>query len=341
MALCNSARNTQCFTAIHCNIMAMTWFILWALYTSIVLGDAVCDLGSRVDTSETFTSESGVVCLRCPPGSHVLPGKQCSPNSVDHCRCCPDEQFQPDFVESVQTCADCSTCRQKEIEIQTCSSTADRKCVCEDGMHHDVVNDRCEHHSPCKEGYGMVSNGTSTSDTKCEPCQSNKTYSNMSSALEPCQPCSVCKPGEYVTKSCVPETDTICGPTEAEGNSLPWVAAPVVGFFVLVIIIGIIFFFCRTYSTSDRAEGESGKSGRKGTKVEPIITAAEEAEPRNLREKIHHCLLAFNRHVNLTKEQFVDCISSDYTEIREHLSDMIGETTTDSGTLTDSREQRD
>lgn len=146
--------------------MERNWLIAFAAYmfTWMVFGDGSCDLGSRADTSETFTTYQAAtgretVCLKCPPGSYVIRGKQCYPNSVDHCKCCPGEQFQTDFVEDVQSCADCDTCRQNEIEVQDCSSEANRKCECKEGMHFVDGEDRCQPHSLCEEGMGVISKG--------------------------------------------------------------------------------------------------------------------------------------------------------------------------------------
>ncbi|XP_066485086.1 tumor necrosis factor receptor superfamily member 16-like [Tiliqua scincoides] len=61
----------------------------------------------------------------------------------------------------------------------------------------------------CPPGYG-VTVPCGSSNTKCEPCKENVTFSSIVSATEPCQPCSVCPDHVPMVDPCTPTHDTVC-----------------------------------------------------------------------------------------------------------------------------------
>ncbi|XP_044150876.1 tumor necrosis factor receptor superfamily member 16-like isoform X1 [Bufo gargarizans] len=64
--------------------------------------------------------------------------------------------------------------------------------------------------SLCPPGYG-VSVPCGESDTVCEPCRKNSTFSDVSSATAGCQPCSSCQGAmQSVHSTCTPTQDTAC-----------------------------------------------------------------------------------------------------------------------------------
>ncbi|XP_019472281.1 death domain-containing membrane protein NRADD-like [Meleagris gallopavo] len=65
--------------------------------------------------------------------------------------------------------------------------------------------------SSCPPGFGAVVPCDLT-DTQCEPCAQNHTFSALSSAVEPCQPCRLWQEGYGAVQSCSPERDTECQP---------------------------------------------------------------------------------------------------------------------------------
>uniref|UniRef100_A0A452H3W0 Neurotrophin receptor associated death domain n=1 Tax=Gopherus agassizii TaxID=38772 RepID=A0A452H3W0_9SAUR len=67
----------------------------------------------------------------------------------------------------------------------------------------------------CPQGYG-VAVPCGSSNTECEPCRENGTFSSTSSATEPCQPCSRCP----VAEACTPTRDTVCAPQCAPSHYL-------------------------------------------------------------------------------------------------------------------------
>ncbi|CAM2105082.1 tumor necrosis factor receptor superfamily member 16-like [Caretta caretta] len=72
----------------------------------------------------------------------------------------------------------------------------------------------------CPQGYG-VAVPCGSSNTECEPCRENGTFSSISSATEPCQPCSRCPEHVPVVEACTPTHDTVCAPQCAPGHYLP------------------------------------------------------------------------------------------------------------------------
>ncbi|XP_053114713.1 tumor necrosis factor receptor superfamily member 16-like [Hemicordylus capensis] len=74
--------------------------------------------------------------------------------------------------------------------------------------------------SLCPPGYG-VSVPCGSTDTKCEPCKENVTFSSIASSTEPCQPCSVCPGRIPMGGACSPVNDTVCAFSCPRGHYLP------------------------------------------------------------------------------------------------------------------------
>uniref|UniRef100_A0A8C3S4V9 Tumor necrosis factor receptor superfamily member 16 n=1 Tax=Chelydra serpentina TaxID=8475 RepID=A0A8C3S4V9_CHESE len=72
----------------------------------------------------------------------------------------------------------------------------------------------------CPQGYGAAV-PCGGANTECEPCRENGTFSSISSATEPCQPCSRCPEHVPVAEACTPTRDTVCAPRCAPGHYLP------------------------------------------------------------------------------------------------------------------------
>uniref|UniRef100_Q66JK7 Ngfr protein n=1 Tax=Xenopus tropicalis TaxID=8364 RepID=Q66JK7_XENTR len=78
--------------------------------------------------------------------------------------------------------------------------------VCESGLFTN--SGKCC--SLCPPGFG-VTVPCGVSDTKCEPCTENSTFSDVRSATAKCQPCSTCHgPSTTIESTCTREQDTVC-----------------------------------------------------------------------------------------------------------------------------------
>ncbi|XP_067386535.1 tumor necrosis factor receptor superfamily member 16-like [Emydura macquarii macquarii] len=71
----------------------------------------------------------------------------------------------------------------------------------------------------CPRGYG-VAGPCGSSNTECEPCRANVTFSSSSSATEPCRPCSRCPEHVPAAEACTPTRDTVCATHCAPGHYL-------------------------------------------------------------------------------------------------------------------------
>ncbi|KAL8164648.1 UNVERIFIED_CONTAM: hypothetical protein K2H54_000851 [Gekko kuhli] len=86
---------------------------------------------------------------------------------------------------------------------------------CENG-HVTSTGDCCY---PCPPGYGVTVPCGGT-NTKCEPCVKNLTFSSVASATKPCQPCSTCPGHVPRVEACTPTHDTVCAASCPRGQYL-------------------------------------------------------------------------------------------------------------------------
>ncbi|XP_015278227.1 PREDICTED: tumor necrosis factor receptor superfamily member 16-like [Gekko japonicus] len=86
---------------------------------------------------------------------------------------------------------------------------------CENG-HVTSTGDCCD---LCPPGYGVTVPCGNT-NTKCEPCIENMTFSSVASATKPCQPCSMCPGHVPRLEVCTPTHDTVCAVSCPQGQYL-------------------------------------------------------------------------------------------------------------------------
>ncbi|KAH3774038.1 tumor necrosis factor receptor superfamily member 16-like [Dreissena polymorpha] len=158
----------------------------------------------------------------CPPGTHWV--SDCtSDGQQDICAPCPIGYYQS-WYNIAYWCVPCSTeCPGHDndsniVQVAACTNTSNLKCACSEGyrMHHarHHRHDRkpiCIHVTSCHEGEGVKQQAGDNVDTKCEPCISGFTFSNINSTTEPCTHCTVCSGNEVVVTQCTTSKDTVCG----------------------------------------------------------------------------------------------------------------------------------
>ncbi|XP_069774791.1 tumor necrosis factor receptor superfamily member 1B-like isoform X2 [Narcine bancroftii] len=108
----------------------------------------------------------------------------------------------------------CSKCKPDQEEVQPCTSTSMRVCLCRKGSYCiDATGktcNQCRKHTKCNEGHGVVEQGTKDTDVSCEPCTSG-TFSNVVSSTEPCRPHTECAVlGRKTLRKGSSTNDTIC-----------------------------------------------------------------------------------------------------------------------------------
>ncbi|XP_054640625.1 tumor necrosis factor receptor superfamily member 1B [Dunckerocampus dactyliophorus] len=151
-------------------------------------------------------------CSKCPPGRRLT--RECNETTESVCEPCERDQYMESW-NYAPNCFPCSKCKaQKGLQFaHACSSTAMSKCACRPGMYCIMESDEqhcteCIHHTSCKAGYGVFVPGTATSNVKCKKCNDG-TFSDVSSAVEPCRPHTSCH-GRPVLTEGTSTSDTVC-----------------------------------------------------------------------------------------------------------------------------------
>lgn len=90
-----------------------------------------------------------------------------------------------------------------------CNITRDTVCECNIDFFYDESKQACEICDSCKQGFGALRRCTGTHNSVCMRC-GNRTFSDKTSAISICKPCSKCFEKQVETKSCTPEQDTEC-----------------------------------------------------------------------------------------------------------------------------------
>ncbi|XP_054433504.1 tumor necrosis factor receptor superfamily member 6B [Pteronotus mesoamericanus] len=151
-------------------------------------------------------AQEWLLCRRCPPGTFVH--RPCGRGRPTACHPCPPQHYTQ-FWNYLERCRYCNVfCGEDEEEAQPCSATHNRACRCRPGLFE--LSGFCLEHTPCPPGYGVVTPGTPTQDTQCQPCPPG-TFSATSSASERCQPHRNCTAlGLALNVPGSPAHDTMC-----------------------------------------------------------------------------------------------------------------------------------
>ncbi|XP_030202572.1 tumor necrosis factor receptor superfamily member 6B [Gadus morhua] len=137
--------------------------------------------------------DSGVIltCDRCAPGTYLH--APCTGTRKSACAACPPGSFT-ELWNYIEACIPCGACsRNQEVQRQ-CSAALDTACRCVAGHYHAPDIDMCIRHSTCPTGSGVVSQGTPTADTACQPCAAGS-FSGAVSARDPCHAHTACTGG--------------------------------------------------------------------------------------------------------------------------------------------------
>ncbi|XP_048417394.1 tumor necrosis factor receptor superfamily member 1B-like isoform X2 [Stegostoma tigrinum] len=139
--------------------------------------------------SEYFDRTISMCCSKCPPG--MKREVMCTNNADTMCKPCGLNQYTA-YWNMLKKCMSCQApCKEDQDMVQDCTSSTKRICQCKQGLHcidsaKDTCN-QCRKNTECKEGQGVVKQGTKDTDVKCAPCPPG-TFSNKVSSTKPCQP---------------------------------------------------------------------------------------------------------------------------------------------------------
>uniref|UniRef100_S4RK23 Nerve growth factor receptor n=1 Tax=Petromyzon marinus TaxID=7757 RepID=S4RK23_PETMA len=110
----------------------------------------------------------------------------------------------------VEECVPCSLCPARMRVHAPCTSTEDTVCECSSGLFADPQQvGACVECRVCPPGFGVVVQCSPDEDSSCAPCMSGF-YSEESSDVEPCMPCSSCSEDQEVQQECTSSADTVC-----------------------------------------------------------------------------------------------------------------------------------
>ncbi|XP_039590799.1 tumor necrosis factor receptor superfamily member 5-like isoform X3 [Polypterus senegalus] len=176
----------------------------------LVLFSAVPQMATKSSVKDCgpgliFAEEEEECCAMCKPGTKLISG--CREDII--CHPCEDSEYQKEYNRE-KSCVQRNYC-DSNIGFKTVFSgtaTENSKCECIEGMHCEQGScELCRMHKECLVGYGVKENGTSKTDTVCEPCPKGY-FSNVSSSTEPCLKWTECS---YVQVNGNASTDNICG----------------------------------------------------------------------------------------------------------------------------------
>nr|XP_061789645.1 tumor necrosis factor receptor superfamily member 11B-like [Nerophis lumbriciformis] len=154
-----------------------------------------------------------LACKKCPPGTHM--SAHCTAATQTQCAPCKDEHFT-ELWNYLPKCLYCNNfCVGDKVVETECSSRSNRVCQCKEGYY--MMYDYCNRHSECDPGHGVLTRGTSKSDTMCQKCSSGY-FSASYSAIEACAKHTKCASEQLVLLNGSSTQDTVCGLCEELAN---------------------------------------------------------------------------------------------------------------------------
>ncbi|XP_072334752.1 tumor necrosis factor receptor superfamily member 3-like [Scyliorhinus torazame] len=132
-------------------------------------------------------------CSKCPPGTFKV--KSCSNDQDTQCELCRPGSYTEvwNFISGCLSCRGLCKAELGLIQLQECTATTKRKCVCGPGTYckskvdeSDTTCSHCVQHSSCPPGQGVRISGNYNANTVCTTCPAGA-FSNVSSATQRCQ----------------------------------------------------------------------------------------------------------------------------------------------------------
>nr|XP_056700931.1 tumor necrosis factor receptor superfamily member 5 [Euleptes europaea] len=213
--------------------MTAGWLEAWAGGALLALTCLALDTEQNCD--RTQYEAHGKCCSRCPPGQRVQTLCDASEGSDTACQPCQPGHFQGSWTKQM-ACTPHRYCDQNAglvVHIQG-SATHNAMCRCRNGSHCSSTEcQSCRENSACGPGKGVKQIATDTNDTLCIECPRGF-FSNVSSAVAPCQPWSSCGATGLVLKANGTRfSDVTCG--EAQRAHSPALGLAALAAVVLVL----------------------------------------------------------------------------------------------------------
>ncbi|XP_077997793.1 tumor necrosis factor receptor superfamily member 16-like, partial [Glandiceps talaboti] len=163
-------------------------------------------LGCLSCASEEYTSD-GECCQQCGPGFGV--SEPCSDVNNTVCELCESRTTYSSVWSHTASCEQCSQCPTNMQVKNPCNSTHDTECQCAENYYMHPTDMTCSQCDICPSGFGAWPECTATQNSLCVMC-SNGTFSDQTSAMAKCKPCSPCASDQVVLKACTVFSNTIC-----------------------------------------------------------------------------------------------------------------------------------
>ncbi|XP_051262896.1 tumor necrosis factor receptor superfamily member 6B isoform X2 [Dicentrarchus labrax] len=190
-------------TKLH--IMSMLPLPALFLLSGVLYSASAVDPVPTYEREDPLTGDT-LICEKCPPGFHLV--AHCTATTPTQCAPCKGEQFT-EFWNYLPRCLYCSNFCFDNQEVQKeCSAVNNRVCRCKEGFYY--ANDFCVEHTQCGPGHGVLTRGTSETNTLCVSCAQGF-FSSSSSALDSCVIHQECANGQIVLLPGSVYHDTVCG----------------------------------------------------------------------------------------------------------------------------------
>ncbi|XP_048351829.1 tumor necrosis factor receptor superfamily member 5 isoform X2 [Sphaerodactylus townsendi] len=236
----------------------------------------------------------GKCCSRCPPGQRVREPCSTGEGSDTICGPCQPRHFQDSWTKE-PVCTPHTYCDQNAgLDVHTQgNATQDTVCRCQNGTHCSSTEcQSCRENSVCGPGEGVKQTATDATDTVCTECPVGF-FSDVSSAVAPCQPWSSCEASGLIHKDGGTRlSDVTCG--EAQRAHSPAVLPAALAALILVLGgIGLLLWCrCRHHKAlpkghqNEPAEDEDEEACPPALPVqETLLTAHEDGKDSRLAEQ--------------------------------------------------------
>ncbi|XP_028667490.1 tumor necrosis factor receptor superfamily member 5-like isoform X2 [Erpetoichthys calabaricus] len=217
----------------------------------------VCDPGL------IFSEEEKMCCEMCSPGTRLISG--CRRDVT--CHPCGNSEYQKEYNRE-KSCVQRNYC-DGNVGFKTVfsgSATENSKCECMEGLHCEQAScELCRKHTECPVGYGVKENGTSKTDTVCEPCPKGY-FSNVLSSTEPCLKWTECSNVQVNGNA---SSDNICG-----GNNAAIIAVICI-LCLLIVSVVVLYHF----------KGRIASICKQNKPHQPRLIPVTEPEPKTPMEE--------------------------------------------------------
>lgn len=148
-------------------------------------------------------------CSKCNPGMGLV--SVCSAVNDTTCLPCVDNESFSSSIYHEAPCRQCTHCPAQSHIATPCNRTHDTVCQCDLGFFFALEDGdiQCLMCEACPVGWGVINTCGDGLNTECLECP-NGTYSDITSSIATCIPCTQCTGSQRALQSCDSTRDAIC-----------------------------------------------------------------------------------------------------------------------------------